>query len=162
MRNFVISHLADSEGANVVIGGSAPVRAVVDAMGHAACVYHNESHQSSVALPCLSLYRGSETVVVFGASDSALSAVGNKTSIHGAYHNVLSKEGVSAMWNGYIGSANSSGSSSVPAVVVEGLKVVGVTPYNLIHPAKKFIFVEKGASKKDITEAEAIDRYSND
>lgn len=147
-------------GANVMIGGSAPVRAVVDAMGHAACVYLNENNQMSVALPCLSLYRGNETIIVFGVSDGALSNLKGKAVVHGAYHNILSKDGVSAMWNGYIGAASSSGSSSVPSVVVDGLKVVGVTPYNLIHPAKRFVFIEKGAGAKDLSEADAVDRYS--
>ena len=141
-----------------MIGGAAPIRAVIDAIGHAASVYLNESNQMSVALPCLSLYKGNETIIVFGISDAGLSNLKGKAVVHGAYHNILSKDGVSAMWSGYIGAASSSGSSSVPSVVVDGLKVVDVTPFNLIHPAKRFIFIEKGVGAKDISEADAVDR----
>jgi hypothetical protein len=67
---------------------------------------------------------------------------------------VLSTTGVSALWNGYIGAASTNG--SLPTVVVGGQAAVALEPNNLAFPSKEIYFFEKGASKKKLTEEEAI------
>ena len=148
-------------GANVLLGAGAPIRAYIDAVGYAACVYANESTPSSLAIPSLSLTNGKDTILIVGADDAVLEKVSasHPSAIHGAYHNIISAEGVSALWNGYVGSASAATApSEIPSVVVSGLKVTQVSPFNLIQPTKRVVFYSKGAAEATLTEEEAVNR----
>ena len=143
-------------GANVVAGEGAPVRGIVAAIGEAACALINEQNTSSIAVPSVSFTKGNDTVVVINGDDSIVTAAAQKKTLYGAYHNVLSTNGVSALWNGYIGAASSNG--SLPTVVVGGQAAVALEPNNLAFPSKEIYFFEKGASKKKLTEEEALNK----
>ncbi len=141
-------------GANVVVGGGAPVKGLVDAVAHAACVLVNAHYSGVVALSSLSVSNGKDTAVVIGADESLIEAAGAK--VYGAYGNVLSADGVSALFNGVIGAPKSSG--AVPTVVVGGKAAVALEPVNLTFPAKKIVFYEKGGKTGPISEDEAVKR----
>ena len=142
-------------GANVVVGGDAPIKGLVDAITHAAVVLVNAQYTNAVALPSVSVTNGKETVVVIGADDSVVEAAMAKNVLHGAYGNVLSVEGVSALFNGIIG-APAKSVGNVPTVVVGGKAAVALTPLNLAFPAKRIVFYEKGGKSSSITEEEAV------
>lgn len=143
-------------GANIVAGESAPVRGIVAAVGEAACAVINAQTTSSIAVPSVSFTKGNDTVVVINGDDSIAIAAAQKKSLYGAYHNVLSTTGVSALWNGLIGAAAPNG--SLPTVVVGGQAAVAIEPNNLAFPSKEIYFFEKGASKKKLTEEEALNK----
>ena len=142
-------------GANVVVGGDAPVKGLVDAITHAAVVLVNAQYKNAIALPSVSITSGSETAVVIGADDSVVEAAMAKNVLHGAYGNVVSAEGVSALWNGVIG-APAKSLGNVPTVVVGGKAAVALAPLNLAFPAKRIVFYEKGGKSSSISEEEAI------
>ena len=62
-------------GANVVVGSKAPVRGLVEAVGHATTVLINEQQSMSLALPSTSFIKGKNTCVVVGADDSVVDAL---------------------------------------------------------------------------------------
>jgi len=143
-------------GANVIVGGAAPVSGLVDAIGHATTVLLNAQAADAVALPSTSLVKGEQTAVILGADESVVDAAAQSGMLYGAYHNVLSAEGVSALWNGYLGSASTAGSSSsTPQVAVDGKAVVTCEPNNLAFPATHVIIYEKGAKKSKLSADEA-------
>lgn len=139
-------------GANVVVGGGAPVKGLVDAIAHAACVLVNSQYSGVIALSSLSVTNGKDTAVIVGADDSVVEAAGAKT--YGAYGNVLSADGVSALFNGVIGAPKSTG--AIPSIVVGGKSAVALEPVNLTFPAKKIVFFEKGGKSGSISEEEAV------
>ena len=90
---------------------------------------------------------------IFSVIDAAVA----KGVLYGAYDNVLSTVGVSAMWSGVI-SANGK-VSTVPTVVVDGNSATSTDPENLACPASHIVFYEAGAATKKLTEEEAVQRY---
>lgn len=149
-------------GANVVVGGAAPIRALVDAMGHASTVLVNQQHEKCLALPCSSFYNKGETTIIIGANDSMIQAGAQAGSLYGAYHNVMTPSGVSAMWNGYIGPSSkvttAVGDSIAPIVVVNDQATIPTVPFNMVHAAKRVLFLEEGANASKLTTEEAVQR----
>lgn len=152
-------------GANVVAGAQVPVRGIIEGMGHATTVLVNEQHASAVALRSTVLASGKKTVVVLdnGLDDDVLVAAAKQGVLFGAYHNILTPTGVSPIWNGYIGEASSAtptqlATSLVPVVAVNGKAAVALNVNNLAHPAKHFVFYEKGATKSKLSTEEAVKR----
>lgn len=147
-------------GANICIGGSAPIRAMVDAVGHASSVLINVQNANALALPSVALVKGDKTVLVIGADDSVVDTAIASSLVYGAYHNVLSASGVSAMWNGVISApAAKNASRLVPPMVVSGGKAaVSVSPNNLAGPVQTMVFYEKGKGKTALSEEEAVKR----
>lgn len=146
-----------------MVGSQVPVRGIIHAIGHAACVLKNTQHANSVTLPCTVLAQGKHTAAIFGGSDDLAEAAADAGLLYGAYHNTLSAEGVSAVWGGYIGSAAKAqathlGSQSAPVVVVGGRAAVHAHPNNLANPAKHIVFYEKGAAKSKLSADEAHKR----
>jgi len=141
-------------GANVIAGESAPVRGLIAAVGEAACVLINAQSATSIAVPSIALTKGNDTIVVINGDDSLATSAAQKKTLYGAYHNVLSTNGVSALWNGYIGATSTNG--SLPTVVVGGQAAVALEPNNLAFPSKEIYFFEEGATKGKLTEEEAI------
>ena len=138
------------------MGSGVPVRGLVDAVGHAATVLVNQQQAHAVALPCTSLAKGKDTAVVINADDSVLDAIATSGLLFGAYHNILTTEGVSAIWNGYVGAvAGATAESSTPLVAVDGKAALVIQPNNLAFPAKHIVFYEKGAAKATLTSADA-------
>lgn len=137
---------------------------MVDAIGHANTVLVNEEHDHALALPSLALSKEGVTTLVVNAPDSLLalaSADANLGNLYGAYHNILTAEGVSAVWNGFIGKAASKARElneirGLPTVVVNGNAALSVEPNNLAHFPAHIVFYEKGATKGPISEADAI------
>lgn len=56
-------------GANVVVGGDAPVKAMVAAIGQASNVMINTMYPNFIAIPSASIRRGNDTTVIVGADD---------------------------------------------------------------------------------------------
>lgn len=150
--------LCNRQGANVVVGESTPVRGIVDALGHAAIVLINEQQASGLAIPSLTVVKNGITIVYVGAEDTAIATAASKGLLYGAYHNYLSTDGVSALWNGIISSLQTAGASAIPAVVVDGVAATAVNPNNLANPASQIIFVDSSAPKGAISEEEAVKR----
>lgn len=146
-------------GANICVGGAAPMRALVDAIGHASTVLINEQSKAGLALPATTLVKGASTVVVVSADDSVIDAAGG--SLFGAYHSFISPAGVSALWNGAIAAAPASPKASrlsPPLVVSSGKAAVALSPNNLAPAATSIVFFEKGAKKGPVSEENAIQR----
>jgi hypothetical protein len=142
-------------GANVVIGGDAPIRGMIDAIGHAATVLANEQHPAAVALPCTSVAKGRDTAVIINADDSVVAAAAEAGLLFGAYHNIISTVGVSPLWNGYVGSATTPNTAAVPQVAINGHAAIAIQPNNLAYPAKHIVFYEKGANKGTLSAEDA-------
>ena len=151
-------------GADVSIGSAAPVRGVIEALGHAASVLINAQSASSLAVPSASIIGddGASTTVVVSADDSVVAAALGKNKLYGAYHNVITVDGVSALWNGVITTAPASVDTSrrraVPAVVAGGFAAVPLHPNNLAHAAKHIVFYEKGAQNAPLSVDDAVKR----
>lgn len=144
-------------GAKVVMGSKVPIRGAIHALGHAATVLGNVDFDA-IALPSLSTVKGSMSTVIVNAPDGLVSAAHAAKSLHGAYHNVCSEKGVSAMWNGLIANAPATYEGEVPLVVSDKQSVIPVPPVNFAFPAKTFVFYEQGAGKATLSEAEAVKR----
>lgn len=56
-------------GANVVVGGSAPISGLISALGQASSVMINTMHSNCIALPSVSIVKGKDTTVIIGADD---------------------------------------------------------------------------------------------
>lgn len=147
-------------GGTVLAGSAAPVRGLVQAIGLASCVLINERRADALAIACLTVTKGSETVVIVGADDAAVESSLAAGTLYGAYHNVIVPGvGVSALWGGVIGpSTTVSEPSSVPSVVVGGKMAISTSPNNLCAPMTHLVFVEKGAKKASLSEAEATSK----
>lgn len=85
-----------------------------------------------------------------------IDAAVSKGILYGAYDNVLSTVGVSAMWSGVIGAPGSA--TVIPTVVVDGKGATFLDPENLACPANNIVFFEAGAVSKKLTEEEAVQR----
>lgn len=133
------------------------VQGMIEALGHAFSGTFNEQVATAAALPSLSLLKSSETALVIGADDEFVGKALEKDAIYGAYHNVVSTTGTSAVWNGVIGPLGKT-DPKVPSVVVNGKTARALNPNNLAHAPSHFFFVEKGASKAKLTPEEAVKR----
>lgn len=162
---FVESSRGDAKvivGANVSVGSSAPVSAVVEAITLATTVLANEKWSEVLAVPSLSLSKGKSSVVVVGADEVTLqAAVGQQQQqqvLVGAYGNVLTSEGVSSLWNGFVGSSSSVGKENkVPTVAVNGKAAVASPPNNLSFAVTHLCFFDKNTSStSSLSEEEAV------
>lgn len=149
-------------GANVVVGGDAPISGLIAGLGHAATVLVNEQHSDVLAVPSTSVIKGKDTILVIGESHEIMEvAMSSKSTLFGAYQNILSADGISAMWNGYIGASDKSKVTSVPQVSVGGNAAVMVDPINLASFPKQVIIFESGAKKGNLSVDEAVKRIVN-
>lgn len=143
-------------GANVSVGGLAPIRGLVAALGQASGVLINTMRSDCIAIPSVSITHGKDTRVIVNGDDSVIDAAIAKNVLFGAYDNVLSTVGVAPMWNGVISVAGKM--SPIPTVVVDDVAAVSVEPNNLAFPATSIVFFEAGATSKTLTEDEAVAR----
>jgi hypothetical protein len=60
------------QGANVVVGGSAPISGLINALGQASSVMINTMHADCIALPSVSIVKGKDTTVIIGADDRCM------------------------------------------------------------------------------------------
>jgi hypothetical protein len=161
------------KGANISIGKNAPIKSLIEAFGIATSVMINQEDEPIIALPSLSFVKNGETIVIIDAPDSVVAAVEklNGASIYGAYNNVLSTTGVSALWNGYIRQSIENISfpntnkfvfngATVPLVKNNGNAVVSVAPDNLILPATNVIFFDKQAKSGSVSQEDAVKRIA--
>ena len=148
-------------GATVSVGGDAPVRALIEALGTASDVLINSRPNGALSVPSVALSTGK---LIIGADDSVVDAAAAKGNLYGAYNNVLTSEGISAGWNGVIGKAPAKAASThrnaVPSVVSGGKAAVALTPDNMIG-ATEIVFFEAGAAKKTLTEADAAAKVAD-
>lgn len=146
-------------GANVLVGEAVPVRGLVDAMGLATTVVINSTYNDALAVASSTVVKGNKTVVIIGADESVVEAAAAKNILYGAYHSILTKTGVSAVWNGYIGASTAiSTATDLPTVVNSGKAAIAINPNNMAHPAEEIVFFEAGKGKATITEDDAIAR----
>ena len=153
-------------GANITAGSSAPVTAIVDAIAHASTVVINEKFPDSLALPSVSVVKGKSSVVIVGADESIVSTAASSPDklLYGAYNNVLSSEGVAAVWGGVVGATSLSNHYSesfknTPCVNVNGKAAFQVHPNNLSFPVTHLAFYDKNTtSLSSINEEEAVKR----
>ena len=148
-------------GATVSIGGDAPVRALIEALGTASDVLINSRPNGALSVPSVALSSGK---LIIGADDSIVDAAATKGNLYGAYNNVLTSDGISAGWNGVIGKAPVKAASThrnaVPSIVSGGKAAVALTPDNMIG-ATEIVFFEAGAAKKTLSEAEAAAKVAD-
>ena len=145
-------------GANVCAGSAVSVMGIVDAVGSAYCGTFNEKFSDAVALSSLSLVKNGETALVVGAPDEFTQSTIAKKTIYGAYHNVISTAGTSAVWNGAIVPSTDGSGSNSPAVVVKGSSVRVLNPNNLAFAPSSLFFYEAGAKKSKLSTADAVKR----
>jgi hypothetical protein len=115
----------------------------------------NQEQSSGVVIPSASIFSGANTAIVVGADEEILASALEKKVLYGAYHNFVSAAGVTALWNGVIGSADAA---TLPAIMSEGKATAVIAPQNLAHPAKHFIFYKKDGASEKLTEEEAVKR----
>jgi hypothetical protein len=146
-------------GANIIVGEDAPIRGLVDSLGHATCVLMNEQQPDSIALASTSIVnKDGKTTIVIGGEDNVSEAALSKGILYGAYHNILSKYGVTALWNGLISKSSTSTDINTPVVVVGGKSAIANSPNNISNPVDTIIFYENGASKGKLSEEKAVER----
>lgn len=127
-------------------------------MGHAASVVINELCPSALALPSVCVGKGASTVLIIGADDTVVSQAAAAGMLFGAYHNILTADGVSAMWNGYIADSGAASAASTPLVEVNGKSAVTLSPNNLAYFPSSVVFYEAGAKKSKLSADEAVKR----
>jgi hypothetical protein len=108
----------------------------------------------SYRLPSLEPFESS--TYPFVSPSSVIEAAVAKGILYGAYDNVLSTVGVSAMWSGVIRAPG--GATMVPTVIVDGNCATSTDPENLACPANSIVFFEAGAASKKLSEEEAVQR----
>lgn len=142
----------------------------MQACGIAGAAMINEESKHSLALPSLVLRKGDQTVVVVGeVSEELINKTFANGSLYGAYFNVLTDVGVTAVFNGCIVSADAQPTSptssldgfryreAYPNVVSNGSTAVAIYPDNFIAPASVFVFV---GTENALTVAEAAAKYA--
>lgn len=130
----------------------------------------NEMYESSLALPSVSITKGDKTAIIVGADDSVIdSIISTPGLLYGAYGNVITPSGVSALWNGVIGAAPSGSllgaitgsdaspiNSDIPVITSEGKTTIPIIPHNLAFPAAHIAFYDNNATSKTISEGDVI------
>jgi hypothetical protein len=115
-------------------------------------------HADAIALSSVTVSNGKETTVVIGGDDSVVEAAASK-GLYGAYHNILTKAGVAALWNGFVGSSSSAKAyGALPAIIAGGKTASALTPVNMVFPATKIVFFDKDARGSSISEEDAVKR----
>ena len=148
-------------GADVSVGGQAPLRALVDAIALAAVGVLNVQHALCLAIPSCAIVKDGKSTLVVNADDSIVAAAQANGSLYGAYANILCPAGMSALFNGCFGVAPAQAPSNKFAaaqVVNGGLTAMSLQPDNMATLPQAIVFFEAGAAKKDLTDAEATSR----
>lgn len=147
-------------GANVAAGKDSSVMGLVDAIGYGYCGTLNEQVTDAVAIASLSMVNGKDTAIVIGAPDEFVQFAMSKNLLYGAYHNVLSTTGTSAVWNGAVAPvAGGESGSDTPSIVVNGSAARALNPNNLAFAPSSLFFYEAGSNKKSkLSPAEAVQR----
>lgn len=133
-------------------GSGAPIRGILEAYGMAGAAMINAESRSSLAVPCLTLTKDGKTTVVVGdVSDDVVNKAAASGTLYGAYWNVLTEFGVSAMFNGVIRTAEGAvggsvvhgfaGTPPVPIVVANAKAAVPLQPNNFSHVVDTIVFV---------------------
>lgn len=138
-------------GANIVAGNDAPVRGVLEAYGMAAGAMINAESRHSLAVPSMTVVKDGKTTVVIGdVPDSVVAGALSSGILYGAYWNVLTEFGVSAMFNGAIGSPDAAsaavvegfaGTVPIPTVVSNKNAAVAIRPDNFAPAIDTIVFV---------------------
>lgn len=131
----------------------------MDAIGHAYAGTLNEQVPEAAVLSSLSLVKGNETSLVVGAPEEFNQFALSQNILYGAYHNVISTTGTSAVWNGVIAPVSGESSSDTPSIVVKGSAARAVNPNNLAFAPSSLFFYEAGAKKTKLSEADAVKRF---
>jgi len=146
-------------GADVSIGGQAPVRALIDAVALAAVGTINVQHADCAAFASCSMVKDGKSTLVINADDSVVAAALASGSLYGAYANTLSPTGMSALFNGVVGAVPAQAASNKFAaahVVNGGMTALAVQPDNMTVLPQVIVFFEAGAAKKALTSEEAV------
>jgi hypothetical protein len=154
-------------GANITAGADAPVSAIVEAITEAACGVINAQQAGSLAVPSCSVAKGESVTLIVNADDSVNAAALASGNLYGAYGNILTDSGLTAMWDGVVGPTPASPSNAfgaAPFVVNGNSAAITTQPDNMVASPASVVFYEAGAVKKAISEDEAVARLleSND
>jgi hypothetical protein len=156
-------------GANIVAGGNASIRAIVNALSIAATALINSHNPNAVAIPSLAITKNGATTLILGElSDDIVASASASGTLYGAYSNAVSASGVSAIFNGVIipaslltPNAPFSGFSSnepPPSVVSNDGTVRIVNPDNFTFKPTTVVFV---GSATALSLDEAVTKYSS-
>lgn len=154
---LVIINCYNYLGANIVFGTSSPVSAIISGIGEAASVVSNDLNPSAIALSSLSCVKNDKCIVVVNANEAVVQYAAKENILYGPYHNILTVDGVSAFWNGYIADAPKS-AGKLPLVLNQGKGVQIASPDNMSHPAVVLAFFEEGKAKSAISAEDAVAR----
>ena len=142
-------------GANVVAGGAAPIRGLIDAIGLATTVYMNSTQKDILALSSTCIVKGSSTILIIGADDTVIDAAASKSVLYSAYHNAVSKNSVYSLWNSYIGTG-AIAPGEIPSIVSGGRIIKPLAQKSAASSPTSIIFFEAGAMKKALTQEEGL------
>jgi hypothetical protein len=115
----------------------------------------NDLNPSTLALNSVSCVKNDKCVIVVNGNDAVIQYAAKENILYGPYHNIITKDGVSAFWNGYV--SNSAKSSvSLPLVLSQGKAVEVIAPDNMTHPMTLLAFYQEGKAKASLSEEDAI------
>lgn len=147
-------------GANVIVGQNNGLDGIIKGLGHATSVVVNSSVPDSIAVQSVSFVKGKDTFVVVNGDDAVVDAATKAgVQLYGNYYNILSKNGVAAVFNGSVASSKSElvkSASFTPdrVTVVSGEQTVyPISPNNIAFPAKTLIILDKTGSLKSDNES---------
>jgi len=163
-------------GGNVVAGEQAPVRGIIEAITLAASVVVNNNPNigNTLSIPTATSFSlgkdSTHSGLLVGAPDDVVEAVSQKHTLYSPYGIIVNDQGMSAMWNGYIGNKSSAEPASdnnnnqwharVPPVIVGNHGTVVHEPHNVAHTAQHILFYEKGGKKTEITTDDVVKRVA--
>ena len=112
----------------------------------------NHESADSIAIPSLVLSKNGKTTVIVGElSDGTIANASASGSLYGAYSNVISEVGVSAIFNGVIVPSSQlplqqpfhgfHAREVYPSVVSNNTSVKVINPDNFVTPATSFVFI---------------------
>jgi len=145
-------------GANVMAGSTCSIMGLVDAIGSAYAGTLNEQVANAAAVASVSMVKGKDTGVVIGAPEEFTQFALSKNILYGAYHNVISVAGTSAVWGGVVAPVAGESGSDAPSVVVKGSAARYLNPNNLAFAPSSLFFYEAGAKKSKLSAADAVKR----
>jgi hypothetical protein len=129
---------------------------MVHAMTIAASGVITSLNVDAVAVPSCSMNNGT---LVINADQSVVDTAISNGTLYGAYGNIITKEGVSAMWDGAITGVSSStkvNKFGATHIVNDGTTAIMLQPDNMINKPNKVIFYEAGTKNSSLNETDAV------
>jgi hypothetical protein len=151
------------------MGNTTPASGLLSAVGYAASIILNKSHDHVLALPGFSFVKGNASYIVVnnGGNEEELTAAlgGSGASLYGKHYNLLTPTSLSTFYRGSLGNKTSSSSSGkdenkkdnnssenqfksvgLPRILSGNASTHLHVPDNQTFPVKKIIFVDSKSS----------------